>query len=126
MISSIPNDTLVLCRTSPNQTAATFFIARCDRQTLTHQAAVRDEDRRRLSWGAALLMGFRLKLPVRQEREHVQFEIWRSLPRQESRLLRALAHVESPSGRGTQFKLHRQFLPVVSEALSGLGIDIDT
>lgn len=124
-LQRIEDDALVLCRSAPGVPVTPMFIARCSRQGLTHQASVRPSDRRRLRWGASLLMGHRVKVPLLQEDgEGARFDVFRELPTEETRLLSALGTIERPADGGARFRVQRKFLPVIRRTLARLGIDL--
>jgi hypothetical protein len=123
-LDMIANGSLVLCRSARGSQITPMFIARCSGHRLTHQAAVKASDRKRLRWGASLLTGYRLRITLQEGGTYVQFKILRTLPLEETRLLRALGTIQRFADGGACFRVERKFLPVIRVHLARLGIDL--
>jgi hypothetical protein len=123
-VRSSESDQLVLCRDRTKPSTGNAFIARCAGGRLTHQASMQPFDRRRLTWGIALLAGHRTRATSREENGQCVFEVLHELPREELRLLRALATIGRGARGTTRYQVRAAFLSVIRPVLSRLGLDM--
>lgn len=123
-IGLIASHELVLCRPKGSDSLNSHFFANCVSGRLVHQASTKFYDRVRLMWGLALLGGHRVKVSTRIEAGVCQFELAQPLPKEELRLLRALASIHRTSRGSTRFAFRREFFSLIHRTLAHLGLDI--
>jgi hypothetical protein len=123
-ISLIRNNQLVLCRHTGEVAITAPFIGRCLGARLTHQAAIRPAEQRRLQWGASLLMGYRTQVKLRENDDRAIFE-FPELPNEEFRLLRALGSYRRVGPGTTRCEVKTAYLPIIQSTLARLGMDIE-
>lgn len=123
-ISLIGNNQLVLCRHTREAAITAPFIGRCLGARLTHQAAIRPHEQRRLQWGASLLMGYRTRVKLREIDGRAIFES-PNLPNEEFRLLRALGSCRRVGPVSIRCEMKLAYLPTIKSTLARLGVDIE-